>query len=594
MKKNYWKVAAYAVLIVLALLLIYRASKSSFPSNMALSKKVTFIGEYSQNGSEWEPLEEDTHFSALKGDLRLRGKFSEEFGLTLSYYLNHISLTIIVDGEPVWEDGAEGNRAAEIFCSSHWGSWYNTENIQRAKEVGEIELLLQNPHTYGNANAYNEFLDAMYLGGKEMLEYELENEGQLQRVMAFMIIIIAVALFGVAWGCFSYQLPQYQTLIKLGMLSLFMGAFIWFDAVDISYISRNMVFNSHMWLCCMRLALLFLIGCMERFFTGKRKRIIEVGAVLLGTVNGLLIIAALTGKVHLYDTGICWAVAQGLVTAAALLCCILEFVKNRGAKPPMLYTSSVFCAAVMVELINGSAGWWSHGRSVKMLFTIFFVVHIAKTIQNVLKEQRTLAKAKELEDALHNSRIVLEESQIRMHFVFNLLTAISGMCEYDPVKADETIVRFSRYLRRHIDVIEKDGLIPLSKEVEYLEDYIALEQVRYEDKIRFLKEVEPLEFAVPALTLQPVVENAIKHGILPKKEGGTIALYIRKEFDTVIIKIIDDGVGFLMEELDKVESVGLRNVRFRLEHMVDGRMRIDSKPGHGTEVTMIIPYKGAE
>lgn len=163
------------------------------------------------------------------------------------------------------------------------------------------------------------------------------------------------------------------------------------------------------------------------------------------------------------------------------------------------------------------------------------------------------------------------------------------MCKYAPEKADDTIVRFSRYLRNNIDIMEKDGNIPFETDLHQLEDYVALEQVRFGDKIEFFTDVETVDFMIPPLILQPVVENAIKHGISKKQGDGIIILRTRDDKENIVITVEDDGIGFDMTELNKEHSVGIRNIRFRLQHLVNGTLDIKSQVNKGTTVTITIP-----
>lgn len=137
--------------------------------------------------------------------------------------------------------------------------------------------------------------------------------------------------------------------------------------------------------------------------------------------------------------------------------------------------------------------------------------------------------------------------------------------------------------------MEKDGNVPFTADLRQLEDYVMLEQVRFGDKIEFYTDIEADDFMIPPLILQPVVENAIKHGVSKKQDNGTIVLRTRNVGDNIVITVTDDGVGFDLRELDKEKSVGIRNIRFRLEHLVHGSLDIKSEPGNGTEVTIIIP-----
>lgn len=223
-----------------------------------------------------------------------------------------------------------------------------------------------------------------------------------------------------------------------------------------------------------------------------------------------------------------------------------------------------------------------------LAYLVIVAVYSIRLLIKYLNQQQQL---KDQEKQLIQSRTAVALGQIRSHFIFNLLNAISGMCKSNPAKADETIVRFSRYLRTNIDILQSDELIPFCQILEDLEDYIVLEQVRFGDRIEFEADIEEEDFLLPTLVLQPIVENAIKYGLTARLEGGTIRLSTRSDSKWVYITVTDDGVGFEQHELYKEGSVGLRNVRFRLEHMVDGNITIESTPGLGTSVQIMIPRK---
>ena len=126
-----------------------------------------------------------------------------------------------------------------------------------------------------------------------------------------------------------------------------------------------------------------------------------------------------------------------------------------------------------------------------------------------------------------------------------------------------------------------------------MEDYILLEQIRFGDQIRFRTDIQTEHFLIPPMLMQPLVENAIQHGLNPRPGGGTITLRTREEEDWIRVEISDDGVGFDPERPAGRQSVGIRNVRFRLEHMVGGRLELKSIPGQGTTATILIPKKEA-
>ena len=208
----------------------------------------------------------------------------------------------------------------------------------------------------------------------------------------------------------------------------------------------------------------------------------------------------------------------------------------------------------------------------------------------------TLAKAKELEtekivlDAqLTESRISTMMSQIRPHFIYNTLGSIEQLCSIDPPKAGELVHNFAKYLRGNFRELDNPRPILMSQEMEHVRHYISIENVRFPD-MTFLFEMNSEDFPIPALTVQPIVENAIKHGLMKLQKGGTIHV-VSYETDThYCVRVQDDGVGFDTDVLlDGRKHVGIRNIRGRLEAMVNGTLQIESTEGVGTKVLIMIP-----
>ena len=161
----------------------------------------------------------------------------------------------------------------------------------------------------------------------------------------------------------------------------------------------------------------------------------------------------------------------------------------------------------------------------------------------------------------------------------------------DPQEADKALICFSRYLRRDIQNIEVDGLIDFSAELDQVEDYVKLEQLRFADRLTFITDMETTSFQIPPLTIQPIVENAIKHGIIEQGKKGMVTLQTRRRKSTIEIRVVDDGVGFEPQKLEDAKSVGIRNVRYRIENMMKGTINFESTPGKGTAVSIVIPME---
>ena len=180
-------------------------------------------------------------------------------------------------------------------------------------------------------------------------------------------------------------------------------------------------------------------------------------------------------------------------------------------------------------------------------------------------------------------------SQINPHFVYNTLSTIASMCDISPKQAKHLTIDFAKYLRQNIDTLTSEELIPFDQEINHVECYLKIEQARFREHLNVIYSIQCREFNIPPLTVQPLVENAIKHGITKKAKGGTIKISTFEEDKNYVIEIIDDGVGFDTEGTKM--NVGINNVKNRVARMCKGDVNIKSTLGIGTRVTIEIPKK---
>lgn len=190
---------------------------------------------------------------------------------------------------------------------------------------------------------------------------------------------------------------------------------------------------------------------------------------------------------------------------------------------------------------------------------------------------------------LEAQRNALMLSQINPHFVYNTLSTIAAMCDTSPKQAKYLTIDFSQYLRRNIGSLTSEELIPFEQEMEHVACYLKIEKARFRERLNVIYSTQCKDFSVPPLTVQPLVENAIKHGITKKAEGGTIKITTFEEDTYYVIEIIDDGVGFDSETTEM--HVGIQNVQNRLAATCRGTVTIKSTLGVGTRVTIEIPKK---
>ena len=218
-------------------------------------------------------------------------------------------------------------------------------------------------------------------------------------------------------------------------------------------------------------------------------------------------------------------------------------------------------------------------------------VSIPVRIWNTTRIERKLV---EQEKALLQARMDALISQINPHFLFNTLNTISSLIRFDPDMARTVLLKLSNILRRRLKA--QVHFSPLQQELEFIDDYLDIEVVRFgRDKLQIRKEIdsETLDMIVPSMILQPLVENALRHGIAPKIDGGTITLRAQRGKGRLIVEVIDDGVGISGQRQTEVygSGIGISNVRERLKVVYgqDFLMKIESQPGKGTAIRLEIP-----
>lgn len=206
------------------------------------------------------------------------------------------------------------------------------------------------------------------------------------------------------------------------------------------------------------------------------------------------------------------------------------------------------------------------------------------------EQNRLLAESRV---CLAESHVAITMSQIQPHFLYNALGSISALCDVDPVSAREATDHFAEYLRMNLDSMKQRAPIPFQTELNHIETYIWLEQMRFQEKLQVVYDIQVKDFQVPALSVQPIVENAVKHGICSKEEGGMIEIRTWQSDAVYLIEVRDNGIGFdpneMLEYKDGKLHIGIKNVRNRLQTMVGGWLTIRSKPGEGTVATIQIP-----
>ncbi len=323
----------------------------------------------------------------------------------------------------------------------------------------------------------------------------------------------------------------------------------------------------------------------------EQKNRIRINAVYVLCLLGMLlvIVSQFTDLYYTIDAQNLYHRNQAYIISMIIPVCgmlldlglLIRYRKNVSRE--MLVSMASYEVLLLVAVI---AQLFYYGVS---LINIAICISMILIFVSAMVEQNKELASRQEEAA--NLRVELMLSQIKPHFIYNALTVIQRLCVKDPKLAQETVAEFATYLRGNLESLDRKTPVYFEKELEHVQCYLAIEKKRFGDRVNVVYDIQDEDFVIPALTLQPLVENAIKHGICKKEEGGTVWISTERKKDVVYVVVKDDGVGFQKSQADGNEHVGMRNVESRLHSMCGGTLEIESIPGKGTMAMITLPQK---
>ena len=332
--------------------------------------------------------------------------------------------------------------------------------------------------------------------------------------------------------------------------------------------------------------LLFFIYTVHyiKLSTRLKKRLYLINNVLFWTFFALDIVNIFTGIFFYAKDGeyqrssamIYSQIYQFIMFAIVFILTIFNKKLNKREKIAFfIYCVFPLIAIILQNIFKGYAiAYLSIIISIEIMF---FFVNVQKNIQLAEEEEKN-----------KQAQIKIMLSQIQPHFIYNSLSAISTLITIDPDKAQDSLDQFTEYLRRNLSSLTETNLIPFKDELRHIKTYVELEKLRFNDRINVVFDIGTTDFNVPPLTIQPIVENAIKHGILKKLEGGIVTLTTYETDTNYIVEVKDNGIGFDITKIDFDKNVhfGLKNIGYRISQMTDGDLKISSKVDVGTKITV--------
>lgn len=607
-KSSYLQVAGILLLIIFAALMMWFNHVNSTQAISATVAKVRFYGEYRIGDRQWQEITEGQHIPATKGDVTLRGNFhmltpdGEYVGvyrgeLPVAFYSNHISLTIYEGSNEPFVMDIENPLYGSSACCKYWTGYMLSSGSEES-----IEILIHNPHRFGNENAIDEMLSNMSLWSGIDFESDVLDSGQTQRNIGLFFVIVSLALLGSALFSALLHVPNTRIIWLLGATILSAGIYLAYSAPGVSFWNESIAANTSILGFSMMFYMLFASGIIT-YFLKETKRIGYIVTIASGVSIGIYFVLPVLTDVYFYDTWLPWVITQSVANVVLLGCLIKEYIASSKKERLVHMGMALLVLAFEADAVATAIGLWEGGAISKYVFVVLFIAALFVVLRLIPGNINAATKAKELElqrsrleaeknmveAELKESRISIMLSQIQPHFIYNTLGTIERMCLKDPQKAFDLVRNFSLYLRGNFSELDSVTPIRFADEIKHVEYYVNIEKVRFPD-MSIEYDVEAAEFVLPALSVQPLVENAIKHGLMRLETGGTVKIHSYETPTHFCVEVTDDGVGFDTDApVDEKKHVGLRNIRGRLKAMVNGALVMESKPGVGTKAIIMIP-----
>ena len=604
-KKSHLLIAGVVLLVLLFISLLWFNDRTSVQAEQTLNIEVYFEGEYRIADGPWKTYVEGEHIPATKGDVTLRGHFykryeGEDLGIynnedmPIAFYTNHLNLTFIEIDETGEKYSLVSDSENPLFGDSECGKIWTAHQFMSDPE-NPIEILIHNPHSYGNETAIDEMLSGMALWLGIEFEKGILDSGATERNAGIMIMMASIMLLGIALFSSLIHVKNSKIIWLLGGLVLFAGIYFSYNADGVEFWSDSIVLNTTMVGASMMLYMFFLAMLIVSFMTAMR-RIGKLAVLLLGIANAVFSFLPIISDILFYDLWIWWIAVQLIANVVLAICLVKEFLTTKTNMKWLYIGAFLPIIAFTADIFGVGFGIWKSGRISQYVFVALFAIAIVMVLKLIPSKINAAEKAKKLEiekivlnAELSESRISTMMSQIRPHFIYNTLGSIEQLCILDPPKAGNLVHNFAKYLRGNFGELDNPKPILMSQEMEHVHHYISIENVRFPD-MTFSFEMNSDDFHIPALTVQPIVENAIKHGLMKLPKGGTIKVVSYETDGEYCVSVVDDGAGFDTNAgIDNRKHLGLRNIRERLKVMVGGTLEIESTIGVGTKVLIKIP-----
>lgn len=515
--------------------------------------------------------------------------------LDIIMFSNGLDVTMKVNGVTIYHTSSKGQNASIMTQDNSWIYFKTTE----LNNNDIITILLTPQYEDCMIDRYQTFFEEFQFGQFSNLYTDMFRKNGIHLALGVFISCGGIYLLLLSIIGFINKSSYKKTLLTYGLFILLCGTWYFMD-MNTTYVSL-LIPNMAIYNLLDYIALYLMIPIYLNMFTlavkedAHKKKIIYMKYLSL-----LYIIVVLTlqimGIFSLYELQTSALFQIPLLTYSFFL--LVKEIRRKRDYFQILALLS-FLPSILGGLIQTAAyyiGLYPNRKifCIGTLITMLCQVYVLfRYLQREVESKNHLL---EIENGYLQNRISLMLSQIQPHFLYNALDSIRYLCKHDPDIAADTILSLAKYLRGNMDSLNQNSVISFKEEIEHTRCYLDVEKQRFQEHLHIIYDLQTMDFYLPPLSVQPIVENAVRYGTSKKEEGGTILIKSYEDKVNSYVVIQDDGPGFKPEKKEKDERshVGLVNVKTRIQDQCQGSLILQTERSVGTTVTLVIPKKKNE
>ena len=578
------------LLLVLGVLFVLTASGDDAVTSQVFTK-VDFAGCYRGDSGEDIKINSISEFEYNKDKtVVFKGRFSENIP---------DDKFLIISVQDAWiEIEADGKTLAHNYTEQ--GKITNTPGISyvyvSGKEIPDdtdITITYNNPYTklFSISPVANSISSIGY-GEMNAPYVDLLHNHSVSIAISLAICFLGLFSFtlaGLLWKNILFRNLALAFLAIVGGIYVLTDNICTYLPLWIDNPIMCMIINEFTMFLLPIATFLYIRQFLENINTKKYLNILTAGSLILGMVAYLLqifgIMDILLGQYYLM-----LFIDLGIIGTVVVLIYEAFFLKSKSIRKLLVTLLPMICASVF-DALNAWVAFAPGKSTMRLGFLITIASQLYFLIVETIKHNKDIAKYQKMQHELLQMRISIMVSQIQPHFLYNSLTSIAQLCEKNPSQAKKATIEFADYMRHNMNSLKDEKPVPFENELAHLKTYLSLEKMRFGDDLNIVFDIKTTDFLIPSLAIQPLVENAVKHGVGMKEDGGTVTIATEEFENHFEITVSDDGVGFdvSVPKNDGRAHVGMENVKNRLSTMCNATIETKSVLGEGTTVKIIIP-----